>query len=211
MKSDDTKQINAVLHAQHVLETWFKDDETGRMDLPQLKRWFMGGSKLDDYLRATYSPTLQAAAAGELDHWLNDSQSTLALIIVLDQFNRNINRGSAAAFALDAKALAASQRALEKSYTDDYSFTQKMFCYMPLEHDESRESQRKAVALFQQLKEDAPPEYTEFATRALASAVEHQEIVEEFGRYPHRNEVLGRPNTEEEELWLAADHKSFGQ
>lgn len=211
MNSDDIKQINAVLDAQHVLDTWFKDDDTGRMDRPQLKRWFMGGTKLDEYLRATYSETLKAAATGELDHWLQDAHSTLALIIVLDQFNRNMNRGTADAFALDAKALAASQHALDNNYTEHYSFTQKMFCYMPFEHDESRESQKTAVSLFQQLQDDAPEEYADFATKALASAVEHQEIVEKFGRYPHRNKVLGRANTEQEAAWLASDHKSFGQ
>ena len=211
MSSDEFKQINAVLDAQHVLDTWFKDDDSGRMDLPQLKRWFMGGKKLDEYLKATYSATLSAAANGELDHWLDDAQSALALIVLLDQFNRNMNRGTAQAFALDAKALAASRQALDLDYTSHYTFTQKMFCYMPFEHDESRESQKTAVALFQQLKDDAPDEYTEFADRALASAIEHQEIVEQFGRYPHRNKVLGRANTDKEEQWLAGDHKSFGQ
>ena len=82
---------------------------------------------------------------------------------------------------------------------------------MCIRDSESRESQKTAVALFQQLKNDAPEEYTEFADRALASAIEHQEIVEQFGRYPHRNKVLGRANTDEEEQWLTGDHKSFGQ
>ena len=211
MTSDEFKQINAVLDAQHVLDTWFKDEETGRMDLPQLKRWFMGGKQLDAYLKATYSETLAAAANGELNHWLDDAHTTLALIVILDQFNRNMNRGTAQAFALDAKALAASQQALDRGYTSHYTVTQKMFCYMPFEHDESRESQKTAVALFQQLKNDAPEDYAEFADRALASAIEHQEIVEQFGRYPHRNKVLGRANTDKEEQWLSGDHKSFGQ
>ncbi|MFK8076010.1 MAG: DUF924 family protein [Granulosicoccus sp.] len=211
MSSDKSKQINAVLDAQHVLETWFKDDDSGRMDLPQPKRWFMGGQKLDEYLKATYSTTLTAAANGELDHWLDDAQSALAFIVLLDQFNRNMNRGTAKAFALDAKALAVSRQALDLNYTSQYTLTQKMFCYMPFEHDESYESQKTAVELFQQLKNDAPDEYKEFADGALASAIEHQEIVEQFGRYPHRNKTLGRANTDKEEQWLAGDHKSFGQ
>ena len=90
--------------AEDVLEFWFRDEATGRMDLPQSKRWFQGGSKLDRELTERFGPALELARAGQLDHWRDSASGTLALIILLDQFNRNINRGTAEAFAGDAQA-----------------------------------------------------------------------------------------------------------
>lgn len=211
MNSENIADTNDVLTPQDVLETWFKDDNSGRMDLAQPKRWFMGGASLDQKLKSLYSQTLKLAGADKLDHWLESAQGTLALIIVLDQFNRNINRGHAAAFEHDAKAVAASKHALDRGYVEQLPISQRMFCYMPFEHDESNESQAQSVALFKQLKEDAPAEFSEFADRALASAIEHKDIIVKFGRYPHRNAVLGRSNTEEEEVWLDSKNKRFGQ
>lgn len=200
-----------VLTSEHVLETWFKDDETGRMDLPQPKRWFMGGAALDQKLESLYAPTLKQAGANKLDHWLDSAQGTLALIIVLDQFTRNIHRGSAAAFEHDPKAVAVSQYAVAQGYDQQVPISQRMFCYMPFEHDESAESQLQSVALFVQLTVDASPEFSEFAERALASAIEHKDIIDKFGRYPHRNAVLGRASTEAELAWLQDKNKRFGQ
>jgi uncharacterized protein (DUF924 family) len=212
MVSDNIKDTTDVLTPQHVLETWFKDDNSGRMDLAQPKRWFMGGAALDQKLKSLYSQTLKQAGTNKLDHWLDSIQGTLALIVVLDQFNRNINRGTAAAFKHDAKAVAASKHALTMGYTAQLPVSQRMFCYMPFEHDESAESQSQSVALFKQLREDAPTtEYSEFADRALASAIEHKDIIDKFGRYPHRNAVLGRASTEEELAWLDNENKRFGQ
>ncbi|MFT4725528.1 MAG: hypothetical protein ACI9UN_000023 [Granulosicoccus sp.] len=211
MISDNIADTTDVLTPKHVIETWFKDDISGRMDLPQPKRWFMGGPELDQKLNSQYSQTLIKAGANKLDHWLESAQGTLALIIVLDQFNRNIHRGSAAAFEHDIKAVAASKHALAMGYTDQLTVSQRIFCYMPFEHDESAESQSQSVALFKQLKEDAPTESSEFAGRALASAIEHKDIIDKFGRYPHRNAVLDRVSTDDELAWLESENKRFGQ
>jgi len=211
MATGNTTDTRDVLTQEHVLETWFKDDESGRMDLPQPKRWFMGGAALDQQLKTHYAATLKQAAANKLDHWLESAQGTLALIILLDQFSRNIYRGSALAFEQDAKALAASQHALARGYLAQLPISQQMFCYMPFEHDESAESQVQSVALFKQLKENASADFSEFASRALASAIEHKDIIDKFGRYPHRNAVLGRTSTEAEIAWLKKENKRFGQ
>jgi uncharacterized protein (DUF924 family) len=181
------------------------------MDLAQAKRWFMGGASLDEKLKARYTQTLQQAGANELDHWMKTADGCVALIIVLDQFNRNINRGSAAAFEQDEKALEISRHALSMGYADQLPFWQRMFCYMPFEHDESADSQSVSVALFQQLKEDAPEESLDFADKALSSAIEHKDIIDKFGRYPHRNAVLGRTSTVAELAWLSDENKRFGQ
>ena len=211
MASLDETGTTDVLTPQHVLDTWLKDEDTGRMDLPQSKRWFMGGSKLDDKLRCQYTATLASAGNNELDHWLSTAHGTLALIILLDQFNRNMSRGTAAAFEHDASALTASKHALAMGYDRQFPFSQRIFCYMPFEHDETVESQEQSVALFKQLKDEAGEQYSEFADRTLASAIEHKDIIDKFGRYPHRNAVLQRTSTAEEIAWLESENKRFGQ
>lgn len=211
MVSDINADTSAVRSPQQVLQTWFLDDSSKRMDLPQPKRWFMGGAQLDQKLKSEFSPTLTLAGENRLDHWLDSTEGTLALIILLDQFNRNINRGTAAAFQYDAKALDVSKHALAAGIPEQLPVSQRMFCFMPFEHDESIESQHRSVALFQKLKEDAPADFSEFADRALASAIEHKDIIEQFGRYPHRNTVLDRSSTEAELDWILQKGKSFGQ
>lgn len=195
-----------------VIHYWFRDDTSGRLDLPQSKRWFLGGKKLDRELRSRFGELLERARKGLLDHWLQSADGTLALIILLDQFNRNIHRGTADAFAADNQALAASRHAIAMNYLQHYSLTQKVFCFLPLEHDEAAESQEKCVAMMSSLtQESTTPDLHDFATRTLASAREHKQIIDQFGRYPYRNKVLGRASTARELEWMAQVNKRFGQ
>ncbi len=196
--------------AEDVLTFWFRDEATGRMDLPQSKRWFQGGSKLDAELGRQFGSTLALARAGELDHWRESASGTLALIILLDQFNRNINRGTAEAFAGDAQALSLCHHAREMAYPAQWPITHQVFCYMPLEHDESVQSQELSVALFSELLEQAPPHLQDYARGTLDYARQHKQIIDRFGRYPYRNAVLGRDSTAEEREWLTKG-KRFGQ
>jgi len=211
MDTSRTGGTGDVQTPQQILDTWFRDEKTGRMDLSQHKRWFSGGGKLDRLLTEQYSETLRAAGEGELDDWLDTAESTLALIILLDQFNRNINRGTAKAFEHDAKALNACKYALKMNYPEGLPIAYKMFFYMPLMHDESIDSQTLAINLFSQLKDEASDDFRQFAEHALASAQEHRTIIAQFGRYPYRNAVLNRENTAEEQEWLASGSKRFGQ
>lgn len=196
--------------ADDVLDFWFRDEASGRMDLPQSKRWFQGGSKLDRELTERFGPALKLARAGKLDHWRDSASGTLALIILLDQFNRNINRGTAEAFAGDTQALSLCHHAIDMGYPSRWPITHQVFCYMPLEHDESVESQERSVALFSELLEQAPPALQDYAKGTLDYARQHKEIIDRFGRYPYRNEVLDRDSTPEEIEWLA-NGKRFGQ
>lgn len=196
--------------AQDVLDFWFRDAASGRMDLPQSQRWFRGGSALDQELAERFGPTLTLAREGRLNQWRESDSGTLALIIVLDQFNRNINRGTAEAFAGDAQALSLCHHAIAMNYPDQWPLTHRVFCYMPLEHDESVESQERSVALFSKLPDIAPPELQDYARGTLDYARQHKEIIDRFGRYPYRNAVLERHSTAEEEEWLA-NGKRFGQ
>ncbi|NND92179.1 MAG: DUF924 domain-containing protein [Granulosicoccus sp.] len=194
-----------------VLDFWFRDEATGRMDLPQGQRWFKGGKALDEQLEQRFAALLARGRDGQLDDWLQDAQGTLALIVLLDQFNRNIHRGTAEAFAADAQALAACLHALEQAYPAQLPLTQQVFCFLPLEHDESVASQERSVALFEALAAQAPPELQEFAQGTADFAREHKSIIDRFGRYPYRNAVLGRTSTPAELEWLAQSNTRFGQ
>lgn len=196
---------------EDILSFWFLDDATGRMDLPQSKRWFTGGKTLDAELTERFSSALSQALQGQLDSWRESARGTLALIVLLDQFNRNINRGTAAAFAGDRRALALCHHALDEDFPHQLPLTHRVFCYLPLEHDESLASQERSVALFSELMNAAPPELQDYARNTLDFALQHKKIIDRFGRYPYRNAVLNRQSTEEELDWLAQDGRRFGQ
>lgn len=196
---------------QSILSLWFVDEASGRMDLPQSRRWFGGGEQLDQMIRETYSQTLEDASAGVLDHWQHSAHGALSLIIVLDQFSRNVHRKSAKAFACDSKALTICKHALSMKYPSTLPLTQQVFLYLPLEHDESAQSQQLCVTLFEELVDRAPAELVEFARRTLDYAREHKAIIDRFGRFPHRNKALGRQDTDDEIRWLSDGGKRFGQ
>lgn len=136
---------------------------------------------------------------------------SLALLILLDQFTRNIFRGSAKAFAFDHKAQSVCLDGLSKGFDKNLPITQRKFFYLPLEHAESHELQAESLKRFTTLYEQSSNDLKEFTRRTLHSAIEHKAIIDAFGRYPYRNAVLGRENTAAEERWLAKSNKRFGQ
>ena len=131
--------------------------------------------------------------------------------MLLDQFPRNVHRGTAEAFAHGARALELARAGIARGDLDRLPLVQAVFVVLPLEHDESMASQREALARLRELGASAPPDLADFARATLDSAEEHAAIIERFGRYPHRNEVLGRASTAEEAAWLAAGSGRFGQ
>jgi len=194
-----------------IIDDWFLDADTGRRDLPQPARWFRGGKALDAHLRSRWSSDLGAALAGERDHWREERSGSLAFVVLLDQFARNLHRGSAAAFAGDERALAAARTAIARGDDRRLPLVQRVFLYLPLEHHESIEMQRESLRLFTALRLGAPDPLTDFAQATLDSAREHAAIIERFGRYPHRNAVLGRTSSDEEREWLDEGGGRFGQ
>ena len=196
---------------KQVIDTWFKDEASGRLDLPQLKRWFNGGKSLDDQLTRDFSDAVNKAGNGDFDNWMEDAEGSLALLILLDQFTRKIYRGSAQAFTFDHKAQSVCLDGLAKGFDKDLPVMQRVFYYMPLEHAESHELQAESLKRFTALHEQCSNDLEEFTRRTLDSAVEHKAIIDEFGRYPYRNAVLGRESTRDEELWLTESNKRFGQ
>ncbi|WP_029007559.1 DUF924 family protein [Azospirillum halopraeferens] len=162
--------------------------------------WFRRSDSFDRAVRDTLLEHHEAAAAGRLDHWKEDVDGCLALCILLDQVPRNVFRGSPRSFATDAAARAVTRHALAEGFDLECTADERMFLYLPLEHSEDMEDQRLAVALFRERVGLA--EAVDYAERHLA-------IIERFGRFPHRNAVLGRPSTPEEEAFLKEPGSSF--
>ncbi|KWE52580.1 hypothetical protein WL76_15420 [Burkholderia ubonensis] len=169
--------------ARDVLDFWFGAPGSAEFGHPR-KIWFNGGAALDAALRERYG--------------------ALALIVVLDQFSRNVHRGTPRAFAADPKALAVARRLVAAGWDAGLpSGHHRAFAYLPFEHDESPDSQREAVRLCEGIREEAGcAGYHDFALR-------HADVIARFGRFPHRNAILGRASTAEEAVFLREPGSSF--
>jgi uncharacterized protein (DUF924 family) len=203
---EDLSRIEAIL------SFWFKEQA---LSAPQIDRrmdiWFGEDPVFDREIEEAFADDVERASEGKLDHWAADPHGRLALIILIDQFRRNIYRNSAEAFSKDRLALKLCvEGAMEKK---DKSLTpiQRVFFYMPLQHAESAKVQAKAVELYNRLAESVSPTYQETFLTVAQFAELHKDIIDQFGRFPHRNKLLGRENTSEEDEYLASDSPDFGQ
>jgi uncharacterized protein (DUF924 family) len=185
-----------------VLDFWF--GESGSPDDGSARAaWFRKDPAFDDKIRMRFGGLVDEAVTGSLDGWAANPEGALALLIVCDQFPRNLFRGDARAFALDARALSVAKRMVADGWDRGLRPVRRAFVYLPLEHAESLGNQRESVRLFGMLRDD--PE----AGQYLEWAVKHLEVIERFGRFPHRNESLGRPSTAEELAFLAQPGSRF--
>jgi uncharacterized protein (DUF924 family) len=184
--------------AEDVLTFWFADvagnDFAGRKSI-----WFKSDPAFDAMVAKRFSALHARTVNGTLSHWEENPRDTLALTIVLDQFPRNIYRGTPRAFASDAKALAVAKHAIGRGFDRALRPVERMFLYLPFEHAEDMKEQKRSVALFTALSDASTLDY----------AIGHREIIARFGRFPHRNEILGRPSTAEELAFLAEPNSSF--
>ncbi len=195
-----------------ILAFWFGDDSDDPEQLRlSYKRWFYADTALDADIAERFGPALEAAANGQLTEWLQTPHGALALIVLLDQFPRNIHRGNAAAFACDPLALTYCETGIARKLDARLKPVERSFFYLPLEHAEDLAAQHASVAAFTRLRDEAPPAFREFAESNLKFAVEHRELVERFGRFPHRNAVLGRQSTAAERAFLDSSPNRFGQ
>jgi uncharacterized protein (DUF924 family) len=203
---DDQLRIDAIL------SFWFEKKQLsapqidGRMDV-----WFGEDAFFDQQIKDEFAADVEAASEGQLDHWAKTPQGRLALILLLDQFRRNMFRGTADAYACDNRALRLCVEGARKKLDKGLTPIQRVFFYMPLQHSESPKVQAQSVAIFQRLAEAVSPTYSETFLTIAQFAELHHDIVERFGRFPHRNRVLSRENTPEEEEYLAGDAPGFGQ
>lgn len=180
----------AQVSPQEILDFWFSEQVEAH--------WFVRSDDLDTQIKQRFGEIYALAASGGLSEWKEDAPSTLALIITLDQFPRNMFRGSPQAFATDALACDLSKYALDKGFDQNVDSKARQFFYLPLMHSENLADQERCVKLYEGLGNDF----------ALGFAKEHRDIVKEFGRFPHRNTVLGRKHTPEETEFLKT-HSGF--
>ena len=196
--------------ARQVLEFWFGEATRSAEALGgQSARWFAKDEGFDEEIRRRFGELPGEAAAGAFDHWRTTARGSLALVLVLDQLPRNLYRGDSRAFAYDALALDTALHALERGFDQALHPVEASFLYMPLEHAEDGDLQARCVSLFESLVDDAPENLSEYLARSLDYAERHRRIVARFGRFPHRNKVLGRASNEEEDEYLASGGDRF--
>jgi len=192
--------------ARAVLNFWF--GEPGSPEFGEASpRWFNGGDAFDAHIEARFGATLEAARRGECDAWQATPLGALALVIVLDQFSRNVHRGRAQAFEADARALhVARELVASGAHWDLPTPEHRAFAYLPFEHAESLDAQRESVRLFEaharETGQTSKGSYVDYAHR-------HAAVIERFGRFPHRNAAFGRHSTEEELAFLGEPGSSF--
>ncbi|WP_394837196.1 DUF924 domain-containing protein [Pendulispora rubella] len=185
-----------------VLTFWFGTNDLTKQLAPR-RAWFAKDAEFDRTIAERFGTLLEEAGRGEHDAWRKSPASCLALLLLLDQFSRNVYRGTARAFANDPAAMQHCLYALDHGHDRQVAPVARWFFYMPLEHCESIERQRDAVARFKAL-EGSPS-----ASVVIGFAEKHMHIVERFGRFPHRNATLGRESTPEEVEFLNQDGAGF--
>lgn len=197
--------------AEEILDFWFGelDGDGWDYDTARIELWFGRSDETDRVVIERFGADAQAAAEGKLDHWAETPRGRLALLILLDQFPRHIHRGKPAAWAQDPKAQRIVLEGLERGHHEAIRPIERSFFYLPLEHAEDRELQARSVALYRALAEAAPASVKGRYDSFLDYAERHKVIVDRFGHFPHRNEILGRPSTEEEKAFLLEPNSSF--
>jgi uncharacterized protein (DUF924 family) len=195
-----------------ILDYWFADAlGNPALAASRMAFWFNSTPEEDGAVARRFKITLQQAADGTLAHWETEARSALALVIVLDQFPRNIHRGTPAAFDYDREALNVARHGVAAGHLRALTTLEQAFFLMPFQHCEDRACQREGVVFFQRMTEEASSEWRPVAESMLRYAHLHRNIIERYGRFPHRNRILARTSTAEEQQYLTADHESFGQ
>ncbi len=198
--------------AQDVLSFWFgPKPHTARQLAQRMRLWFADPAapellpQTDELIGERFGTLIASAARDELSAWESSPRRRLALILLLDQFPRHVHRGTPAACAQDGKALSLAVSGMQFGADGALDPVERMFFYLPLMHAESLDVQEESLAAFRRLRDEAPTEMRPYFETALQSAQQHRDLIARFGRFPHRNRVLGRPDTAAEREWRAQD------
>ena len=194
----DPARIDSVLHY------WFGElDADGMTAEAQQKLWFQPPPGTDETIRDDFDADVAEALAGRRDDWAASPRGLVALTLLLDQFPRNIHRGTPAAFSGDDRALALVREAVATGADEQAPTIHRVFLYIPFEHAEDLAAQDEGIAHFDRLISQSPASTRERLQGFRGYAVAHREVIAKLGRFPHRNEILGRTTTDEERAWLA--------
>ena len=181
-----------ITEPQEILEFWFSNSSK--------KLWFNSTDEFDQTIKSKYETLWEVARNGELDHWRNKAEHALALIILLDQFPLNMFRGMAKSFASESYAIEIVHYAIDNKYDQELPKAQLPFLYMPLMHSENLQDQDLSIKLFESAK----------LKSNIRFAKHHREIIQKFGRFPHRNSILGRDSSQAELEYLASPEAFTG-
>lgn len=202
------------IRAAAVLEFWFADTlaQPSRIE-SRMGLWFAAASStaLDAAIEQQFGELIELASDGHLVSWTQSARERLALILLLDQFRRNVYRGTPAAFARDAHALELSRTGIVSGMLAELVPIECVFFLMPLQHAEEPAAQEQSIQAFRELIPRVGPQLRDVFEHFFDYAVLHRDIIARFGRFPHRNALLGRASTPEEGDWLAAGAPDFGQ
>ncbi len=198
--------------AETVLKYWFGELE-GEVDFPRDRKqlWWSGSEEIDREIRERFGRWVEEALAGGLTEWTESPRGRLALVILLDQFQRSLGRGTAAAFAGDERALSLCLEGISIGHDRALRLIERSFFYMPMVHAENPEVAERCLDVFGELARDIEACGIEDHPDFLSHAKMHADIVLRFGRYPHRNDALSRTTTDEEAAYLADGGPTFGQ
>ncbi len=196
---------------EEVLLFWFGPLNNGMACESKQRLWWEGREEDDRQLDELFAPLVRRAVRGELQSWSSSPRGRLALILLQDQFSRSIYRGTADAFGGDALALENCHRGIALGHDLALETAERLFFYMPLEHAESLEAQNLLVAQLESLRQTLTGASRSQIDNALDFAHQHRDLIVRFGRFPHRNDALGRMSTEQELAYLNQSHRRWGQ
>ena len=204
----------------NIIGYWFGIDDGDVIDVIDVVEdrdgfWFAADSKVDQQIQHRFSDLIIEAGKGNLDAWAETARGSLALILLLDQFTRNVYRGSSRAFSYDDQARTICQQGIQQGFDRQLSSSERVLYYLPLEHSELIADQQQCVHLFKRLAHNVEKKYDGKHTQRFLSyvdyAIVHYDIILAFGRFPHRNILLGRESTLAESVYLKEGGATFGQ
>jgi uncharacterized protein (DUF924 family) len=182
-----------------ILDFWFGElDDNGMCDPARNKLWFQSSAAGDSYIRENFGPAVSQALKGDLDHWADQDEGLVALVLLLDQFTRNIHRDTPAAFSGDPAALALATTACESRRHESLPAIHRVFLYIPFEHSENLDSQHAGIECFDGLLSSCATAARERISGFRQYSVAHRDVIARFGRFPHRNAILDRESNDEE-------------
>jgi uncharacterized protein (DUF924 family) len=173
--------------------------------------WYRGGAPVDDEIRARFGDLVEEARGGGLSEWRETSEGVLALVLLLDQFTRNLYRNTIDAYSGDALAFEIMAGAIRLNLDKNLHPVSRIWLYHPFHHSEEVVAQDTGITILKALKRQGPAPWRPYIQRSIVGWTKHRDIVARFGRFPHRNHVLGRPSSRKEVTYLAKDGQSFGQ
>ena len=195
-----------------IIEFWFADaSDSPENAFSRKPFWYEGGKIIDQKIQKAFSREVRRACDGELSHWVSTARGALALIIILDQFTRNIFRNTPYAYSGDELAINIVNISIKRGHDKVLPPASTIWLYHPFHHSEKVEEQDYGLELLYSLKERSPKAWHDYVKKSITGWTRHRQIISKFGRFPHRNHILKRETTSEEKIFLNQNGRSFGQ